>query len=285
MALMRFSALVLRVLLRNASTPQLLKARGFGPELAAMRGYLAIAVTALAAVCLAQDKEKIPPISPDRPDFTDGAGITPLGKWLLELGYRQTHSGGATLQEFGDQPVLRYGYRDNVEFRLTAPAYATGAGTSGFEDSAIGIKWLIKDGGDAKGFKSPSYAIEAGTTFPSGSNAFRSRKLQPSAIGIVDWDFGQCGDLGANVGVAVQEDFTVWSASLSYDRSFNERLAGFVESYALFPGSPGGPSDHFADTGVQFLVNNDCMLDAFVGSQLDRHRQSAFFGAGVSFRF
>jgi hypothetical protein len=250
-----------------------------------MKPVLAACLALLACLAPAQDKEKLPPINPDRPDFTDGPGITPLGKWLLEMGYRQTHSTGATLQEFGDQPTVRLGLRENFELRFTLPAYALAGPDKGFEDAAVGFKLLLRDGGDGKGWKSPSFAIEAGASVPSGSRAFRSSRFEPSAVGIVDWDFGAGGELGGNIGVTAQEDFAFWSASLSYDRSLTKRATAFLESYALFPGSAGGPDDHFADTGVQYLLNDNCMLDAFAGCQLDRHRQTAFFGAGVSLKF
>jgi hypothetical protein len=249
----------------------------------AMKALLFACIALATCSALAQEKEKLPPINPDRPDFTDGPGIVPFAKWLLETGYRQTHGAGSTLRQFGDEPMLRYGFRSNLELRLGLPDYAISGAHKGFEDSSFGVKWLVRDGGDGKGWKSPSFVVEAGATVPTGSRAFRANRFQPSAIGIVDWDFGAAGELGVNVGATAAEDTTTWSASLSFDREVTNRISGFVESYAFF--AEGAPADHFADTGALYLLNNDCMLDAFVGCQLDRHRQTAFFGAGISFRF
>ncbi|MFI5385290.1 MAG: transporter [Fimbriimonadales bacterium] len=237
-------------------------------------------------------EDKTPPINPDRPDLTNGPGITPIGKFVLEMGYRQTRSGGATLHEWGDGPTWRYGVNDRLELRFVSPAYAVDSfGNKGFEDTNIGFKWLLKDGGDGGGFKKPSYALQAGTSMPSGSNAFRSKQPLPIAIGIVDFDLGTCGDLGANVSAGSQLNgngsrFTMYTASLSYNHSVGGPVTAYFESYMLIPtGAGNGSAGHFVDSGLQYLLNNDCMLDASVGTQIDRHQQSSYFDLGVSFRF
>ncbi|HWA82477.1 MAG TPA: transporter [Fimbriimonadaceae bacterium] len=239
-----------------------------------------------------QNSKTPPPINPDRPDLTNGTGITPVGKIVLEIGYRQTGSGGMTLHEWGDGPTWRYGVGDRFELRFVSPAYAVGSiAGKGWEDSGLGFKYLLRDGGDGGGFKKPGYAIQGGTTLPTGSDAFRSKQLLPFLIGIVDFDLGANGDLGANLGASRQLDgngksFTLYSASLSYGRSLTAALTGYFEGYALVPtGIGNGSASHYVDSGLEYLLTNDCMLDASVGAQVDRHRQASYFDVGVSFRF
>ncbi|HVT14291.1 MAG TPA: transporter [Fimbriimonadaceae bacterium] len=260
-----------------------------------MKAALAVVLAGLAGMALAQsgqNSKSLPPINPDRPDLTNGVGITPIGKIVLETGYRQTGSGGVTLHEWGDGPTWRYGVSDKFEIRLVSPAYAADSfGDKGWEDAGVGFKYLLHDGGDGGGFKKPSYAIQGGTTLPSGSNAFRSKQLLPFLIGIVDFDLGAKGDLGANIGAGRQLDgngrsFTLYSTSLSYGRSLAAALTGYFEGYMLVPtGAGNGAAGHYVDSGLEYLLTNDCMLDASVGTQVDRHRQAAYFDVGVSFRF
>src|SRR5579862_1770231 len=129
-----------------------------------MKHVPAIALCALIATTFAQTTpdaakkdDKTPPINPDRPDLTNGANITPVGKTVLEIGYRQTRTSGATLHEWGDQPTFRIGVNERFELRLTGPAYAVASGgQTGWEDSQVAFKWLLKDGGDNGGFRHPS---------------------------------------------------------------------------------------------------------------------------------
>lgn len=257
----------------------------------------AIVLIGLAGAAFGQDgktpAEKGPaPINPDRPDLTNGPGITPIGKIVLEMGYRQTRTPGSTLHEWGDGPTWRYGVNDRFEFRFVSPAYATDSfGDKGWEDTNFGFKWLLRDGGDGGGFRKPSYAIQAGTTLPSGSNAFKSKQLLPSVTGIVDFDLGACGDLGANVGVGRQlngggTSFTMYSASLSYNHSLTNAVTGYFESYMLIPtGAGNGSASRFLDTGLTYLLNNNCMLDASVGTEIDKGRQASYVDVGMSVRF
>ena len=232
------------------------------------------------------------PINPDRPNLTNGAGITPVGRIVLELGYRQTHGYGATLQEWGDGPTWRYGVNQRLEVRLVSPAYAVDdLGDKGWEDTHIGFKYLVKDGGDGGGFRKPSYAVVMSTSVPTGSGGFRSKVMLPLFIGIAVFDFGSGGGLGANVAGQSQLGanglpFLLYSLSLSYNHSLGGPWAAYFESYTLVPsGSGNGSAGRFVDGGVQYLLTNDCMLDASAGTRLDPHEQNAYVDAGVSFRF
>lgn len=255
-----------------------------------MKYALAAIGLALSSLCFGQDAAGNPPINPDRPDVTNGTGVTPVGRIVLELGYRQTHAGDGSLQEWGDGPTWRYGLNSRLELRLVSPTYAVdSSGGPGWEDANVGFKWLLRDGGS--GFSHPGYAVQGGLSLPAGSRFYRSRVLLPGVTGIADFDLGASGDLGVNVGAGSQiggngRPFTLLSASLSYNHSLGGPWAAYAETYMLAPAGTGnGAAGHFADAGFQFLLSNDCMLDASGGSEFDRHRQSAYFDLGVSVRF
>jgi len=248
---------------------------------------LSIVFLALAFANPAEDG-KLPPINPDRPDFTDGAGIVPPGKVLFEFGYRQTASGRMTLREYGDQPMARFALRPDLELRLTGPTYAV-ADEKGAEDTTVGAKWVFHQGKDSSGFRSPSLGLEASVEIVTGARDFRAERAIPQLTGIVDFSIADGWDLAGNLGFVWNKDsegdFWRTSASLSLGHDLSEKLGSFFEAYMLMENRHGVPTDHFADTGLTYRLNNDCQLDISVGAQLDRRRQTGIFGFGASFRF
>jgi len=253
--------------------------------------------TVFLAIALAQSAapadDKVPPINPDRPDFTNGAGITPQGKVVVELGYRQTATKTFTLRQYGDQPVVRFALNPNLELRVGPGDYGTvrwfGGTDQGWEDSSLGAKWCFHNGKDKSGFGDPSLALEADVEIPSGGRFFRADRAIPSLTGIVDFSIADGWDLAGNLVFAWNKDdagdFWQTSASLSLGHDLAERVGSFLETYMTMTARHGVPTDHFADAGLTYRLNNDCQLDASVGTQLDRHRQTGVFGFGVSVRF
>ena len=47
----------------------------------------------------------------------------------------------------------------------------------------------------------------------------------------------------------------------------------------------GGPSTHYVDTGVSYLINNDLRVDARVGTGLNDADPDWFVGVGGGIRF
>ncbi|HEX4936095.1 MAG TPA: transporter, partial [Gemmatimonadaceae bacterium] len=92
------------------------------------------------------------PIVTDRPDFTESAVTVPHrstqvemgGTWSREQGVRSVSSG---------ETLVRHGLSPKVELRLTGASYAIErsavARSQGLEDSGIGLKLALHDGGDA----------------------------------------------------------------------------------------------------------------------------------------
>ncbi len=231
----------------------------------------------------------VDPINPDRPDVSDGAGITPKGKPIAELGYRQTQSSGVVIRQFGDSPLFRIGLTDNVELRLVPGGYTDfrifGQSFTGWESSNVGFKWRFREAKKGQ----PAFALEGGTSLPTGSRFFREPALQPGLTAIVDMPIDAQNDLSVNLGYALLRDNgqqfgqTVVSASLGHQMA--KSLGSFAELYTtLAPNSHGGDR-LFADLGLTYLLTDNVQLDAFTGSTIDRKEHLFFFGAGVSFRF
>jgi len=254
---------------------------------------LALLGVAVAGAAWGHAEDNTPPINPDRPSFSTGAGITPKGRLLLEVGYRQTRAQGFTLHEYGDGQTFRLGINDRFELRFGATAYAVqrspGANAEGWEDGTLGCKYVLHNGKENSGLRSPTYAVMFTSTLPTGGPAFREKLLQPRLTGIAAFGINEASELDANLAYTDASDsgnrFSTFSVAAVYNHSLSDKSSGFIELYSLLPGGRRGPNDDFADAGVAYRLTNEMQLDAFGGTQLDKHGQSAFFGFGASFRF
>src|SRR4051812_546919 len=105
-------------------------------------------MTLATAVCmlLAGDTpDKLGPINPNRPSFTDATQISILGHPSLEFGLRQMQFGRSTLTDFGDSATLFMALRDNFELHVGIPSYlaihGAGASATGIGDQDMGFNW------------------------------------------------------------------------------------------------------------------------------------------------
>lgn len=255
-----------------------------------MRGLALVLVVMGARGALGQQAPKdLDPINPDRPDFTNGTAIVPMGKVLLETGYLNTNSRDTRLREFGDHLLLRVPISDRFEWRFDMGGYAiqdvAGVRASGLEDFTPGFKWRFRD---ARGSQ-PALALFAGVTLPTGASDIGNPAPQPSLALYADRQLTASTSLGVNVVATYTNDdagrFTQYVASASYGMQLSPRTNGFLELYSVMPESNGGPNVEVFDAGLGYLLNNDTMVDLHRGVGLNRRRPNSFWGVGVSFRF
>ncbi len=238
----------------------------------------------------AQGPKHLDPIEPDRPDYSNGIAIVPFGHPQLEVGYRQILSPNSTVRDYGDGATLRIGVNDRFEWRFGIPSFISsndGSGrNSGFGDGSLGAKWKLSEG---KGRSMPGFGLLFTASVPSGSSAFREKRVQPEARLLVDWQCGASSDLTANLVLGLPSDngdeFTEWAASASYEQDLGKGNSAFMEGYSLLPGSYRGPNESFIDAGVAHLLSNDVQVDASFGRGLNGRGRDSFFGAGVAIRF
>jgi hypothetical protein len=257
----------------------------------------ALALLALAAPLAAQDFSGLKePIEPDRPDFTDGPGLTTPRHLQIEGGYTFTRTGDEKASSLGEI-LLRYALDDRWEARLGLNSYDwIDSGVpgerriSGFEDPTIGVKVRL-NGAEAadRAPGVPALGLLLQTDVPLGSSALTGDVWQPAATLAFGWELSDDWSLDGNLGYAYAADgdrrFGQTFASLSAGVSISDRLGGFLEGYVLSRESADGSATHYADTGLTWLLSNDLALDVRVGAGFDRPRPNWFAGLGASVRF
>ena len=243
-------------------------------------------------VALAQDKpETLEPINPDRPDFTNSPDTVAVGHTQLEFGTQFTRSGPHKLTETGG--MLRIGLSQKFEARVDMPLYAHSTdptGTQqGFEDGGLGFKVKLVEGSEKPNWAKPAVGLEVDVALPTGASAFTGRDVQPQAQLLTEWQLGANDSLGTSFGLAYLGQsgsrYGQVIATASWDHDFSPRLGSFIEGFTFVADGRDATSYSGFDTGLQFLVNNNTMLDMIVGLPLTEGSPEYFVGAGLSVRF
>ncbi len=260
-----------------------------------LRLFSALSLSLLTlSMARAQSPETEPPISPERPGFTNGTDTVSPKKIQFETGYQYTRDGKTSKHEIdnSNNSQLRFGITPNFEFRLGAPAYEwiSGGGapnTSGLADSSLSVKWRFLEGKQAK---KPSLAVIAGTTLPTGSKAFGENHLQPQVALESHFDFSDKYTLEANLvytdARSNGERFDQYAGGLNLGYNLSQTTGLFVETYRVSPTDFGSVSGSYVDGGVTYLVGKDTQFDINAGTGITKGVRSGFFvGAGIAHRF
>jgi hypothetical protein len=257
---------------------------------------LALALGALGSTlpALAQDgwSGLEDPISPDRPDFTEGTGLVPPGHVQLE--------GGVTLARVEDvdsttlgELLVRFGIGERSEARIGLGSYTriedglAGGSVSGFEDPALELKYRFTDDAGELAPGQPAVALVLGTSVPVGDKDLTDDEWVPAAVFAFDWDLGRFG-VGANLGGSYEagdERFAQAFASLTAGVSVTDRLGTYVEWYGFSEEEKDGPATHYVDGGISFLINDDLIVDARIGTGLNDADPDWYAGVGGAIRW
>ena len=269
---------------------------------------LGAAVAMAAAGCALPPKSagqapsavELPPISPNRPTFSDGTSLVPVGHTQIETGVtfaQRTQAGVDTARTNVPEVVARYRVSDVVEVRAlwggqTWSTVDQGAGSEtddGGSDPAIGIVVPLAE---QQGWL-PAIAIEALTTLGVGSSDFSSSHADPTAKLLWSYGGGHLPEwlgIGGNFNVSYPTEagdrFTQTAVSLY--ATFTPSGADtcwFAEWYLV-----GRPANHVdatqsADFGVVQRLNRTTAIDARIGFGLDDRADDWFTGIGISFLF
>jgi len=232
-------------------------------------------------------------IQPDRPDFTEGTGLVPTGHFQVE--------GGTTLGRVEDvdsttlgELLVRIGLGERSEARIGLGSYTRiddgFDSISGFEDPALELKIRLTDEAGELPPGRPAVALILGTSVPIGDKKLTDDEWVPLALLAFDWDLGARFGLGANLGGSYATDgeggrFNQGFASVSAGFSATDRLGTYLEWYGFSEEEKNGPFTHYVDTGISFLINNDLMVDARIGTGLNNAHPDWFAGVGASVRW
>lgn len=231
-------------------------------------------------------------ISADRPDFTEGTGIIPRGHVQIEGGTTLTRVEDEDATTFGEL-LVRIGAGKRWEARIGVPSYNqvdTPAGEiTGFDDPALGIKYrFTEEAGDlAPG--QPAVALVLETSVPAGDEELTDDEWVPAAVLALDWDLGERFGLGANVGYSYapgdDEQLHQFFASVTGGFSLTDRLGSYLEWYGFSKETEDGPTTHYVDGGISYLINSDLIVDARVGTGLNEADPDWYVGVGAAVRF
>lgn len=230
---------------------------------------------------------------PDRPGFTNGSGITPVGRVVVESGIARTRdqsSQGGTVTIDGPEALIRIGAGKNLEYQIGLPNYNKERhGERGFGDAYLGLKIKVYESGDGN----TRASIAPGFTLPVGERAFSTRHVDPVVTLGADHQaghttfaanlvFSDADDNGGGSAGGGGRNFTVTpAASISY--SVTDKLSVYGDAFADLPSH--GTSQTTCDGGFTYLLKPDVQLDIEAGRGLAGEAPANFVGAGVSFRF
>lgn len=243
-------------------------------------------------------------ISTDRPSFSDGTGLQPVGRLNVETGYTFTfrdRDGVETQRHNGPEVLARVGViEDRLELRFLTSGYTwsrsdDGSGfqsVEGWSDVALGLKLKLLD---QRGWV-PRLALGAQTTLGGGSDNISTQMAEPTLKLIWSYDLGQSlGEgftgvtLGGNANIAWPtsdgDRFTQGQGSIYVAFPIADGLSGFAEYFVIGPNSKGSDPAHYVDVGVTYLIEKWIQLDARVGYGLNSEADNVFAGVGVSFLF
>jgi len=235
-------------------------------------------------------------IDPDRPDFTEGTGIVPLGRVQVEAGATYSRADDTRTTAVGEI-LVRVPLSRRVEARIGVGSYdwinRVGPNTTGYEDPEIGVKIQVAGGGDdnpaGNPLARPEVALLFLTSVPIGARPLTADVWQPTAKLALGWELTKRFSLSSNVNLADLSDggrrFSQVAVSLSAGYALTDRLDSFYEVFAFSRETAGGPSTRYADTGLAFTVTNNLKVDVRVGFGFNDAHPDYFVGTGASVRW
>lgn len=236
-------------------------------------------------------------VVPDRPGFGDGTGVTPVGHFELELGYRFEffdHGGTQSRTHSVPETLVRFGLLDDVfELRLETDGYEysrsvdrSGSDTqSGFNDLQAGCKVKLWNQREYL----PNVALVASTTVGAGSRNVSDRDVQPTIELTWDKDVGHGVDFSGSGSAAYAttdgDRFVQGAGSVLVSYAISERIGSFAEYFFISPNAKDSATANYVDFGATYLVTKRIQLDATMGAGLNRVSNNFFAEPGVTVLF
>jgi hypothetical protein len=180
---------------------------------------------------------------------------------------------------------LRLGLSDHLEMRLEAGYLKlshNGESVQGLTPMKLGLKSQVS----ASNGKSPDVSILM-MLVPArvGSDHFSQSNWGLDLVGAFGWHLPKQFDLGANIGLLVNDgdqDSLVIPLSLALGFPFNFSWDGFIGLQGAY--IQGSEARLSAGFGVTYKVNNDLVLDAYLGKGINDGAIDWNFGVGLSWR-
>ena len=257
----------------------------------ALRSILSCSAFAVAACARVGSVPAPPPLSTDRPSFSTGTGVVPVGFPQVESGVSISRTDGTDLIAVGEA-TLRSALTPTLELRVTAPSYLTlrsaALNADGFGDAALGAKLVLREATGEPGATAPALSLLLGSTLPTGAEAFGATRGLLSGALLADWALAPRLGLNANVSwaQATSDAGTAdsWAGVLGLSVSHNERLGSFVQVFSV-QGVSGTWDAPYLIGGLTILVRPTLQLDVHGGARTSSPGSAHYMGLGISRRF
>lgn len=255
-----------------------------------------LVVGALAAQSAVAAEESI---ATDRPDVVESSDVVGRGRFQIEtsLAFERDTSAGTRTRVRSTPTLLRIGVSDTWELRLetdgrlrsTVDDVAGRTSASGYADVALGFKWHMQDGDEAKGRPGIAWLVHFDVN--SGSAPFRGQGVRPSVRMVAEWELPNDIGVGVMPGLIVDRNaegkrFVGGILAAVASKSLTERLRGFAEVAATQLASTrnGGNVVTF-DAGLAYLLTKDMQVDLAVARGLTKFTPDFAWTVGWSARF
>lgn len=231
-------------------------------------------------------------LTTDRPDFTESTSTLPRGHFQIEGGTTLTRVEDEDSTSFGEL-LVRIGMGESWELRLGAGSYSrvetAGDSVSGLEDPSVGMKIRFTEDAEQLAPGQPAASLLLLTSIPEGDDDLTADEWVPEAKLALGWSLTPRLSLSSNLNYAYAADgaerFHQLAASLSGGFSVTDRIGTFLEWYGFSEEAEDGPSTHYLNGGVTYLINSDLQIDARVGTGLNDADPDWFVGIGAGVRF
>lgn len=223
----------------------------------------------------------------DRPSISDSAMVVPYHYSVVEMGYLNFALTDNSHAQNTPQAVYRIGLPEKNELNITFPSYTQQqyVPNPGLSAANLGVKHILTTSDTF------TASIEAILTLPSGSDANGSEGYGEAVNGIVNFSLSPTLSLTGMAGLTSQTD-SVNNGGRRY-ASFNpimalswskEKLQIFAEVFAQTKTSYSQGAGLNVDTGIQYLMGNNIVVDVEVGKHLKGHigGYDHYIGAGMA---
>src|SRR6266851_3072553 len=231
---------------------------------------------------------KMEPITPDRPDVTNGTNIVETGLLQVEAGAQHTRMGAQ--RSVGTPVTVRIGLLEWLEARVGTDGFLHQTDTSGSVSGAgnvqVGAKLrLFADPGGV-----PVLSILPTVNLPiaSARKGLGSGDADFTVVMLTGTDLGRRSHVDVNYGIGAigaghaRPRFTQHLVSVSLSHSVTEQLNPYVEGYWFSRQDPDGGHVFSVDVGLIQAVTARFAVDGGVSFGLTRAAPTVSVFAGMS---
>jgi hypothetical protein len=242
-------------------------------------------------------------IETDRHDFTQSTKTVGRGVVQLEAGYTYFYlDEHEEIEQSHTTPELmaRIGLTEDIELRLRWTYAWRFIDVHDDVDSAEDLRWAFKLDVTDQACWVPDSALEIRFTAPTGGSAWTTERVEFGLDYIYGWKLTEKLELAASTALSTNglddfgllpeepasDRFMLWSQSLAVGRELTEHTTLYVEYFGLF--SYALEDDftmHFVNTGVDFFLTHNFVLDVRAGMGLSPDADDLFLGVGGGYRF